>query len=505
MEQYIVPLRELIQIAPEIILTIWSTAILLGMVFIRDRAISRKASYAFAILGVLLAGVAWLQQALVFMASAHPEGIHYAFNRMYSLDGLCLFFKGVFLVSGLLVILISQRFLDEERAPRAEFYGLLLLSMTAMMLLGGSSDLITIYINLEFMAISVYVLVGYLKFQPRSTEASLKYFILGAFSSALILFGMSLIFGLTGTTNLEAIYNALSGPAVAGRPLLVLAMLLMMTGLGFKVAAVPFHMWCPDAYEGAPTPFTAFMSVAPKAAAFAIFLRLFMFMFKPLFVEYVSLLGLLSIVTMTVGNILAVKQTNIKRMLAYSSISHAGYLLMGLMVREYIGVQAIGVYLVSYLFMNIGVFAVVVFMRRREIAGDNVEDYTGLMQSHPGLAISMTVFLLSLAGIPPTAGFIAKYWVFATVIKAYLASYDRLFFWAALAGALNAVVALYYYCRIIRRMFMSEAREILPPALSLGSRIALGLTLAGTLGIGLYPEPVIRIANWIQMTFIGIY
>jgi NADH-quinone oxidoreductase subunit N len=332
----------------------------------------------------------------------------------------------------------------------------------------------------------------------------LKYFILGAFSSALILFGMSLLFGLSGTTNLEAISAAVTSQAALNKPLLLLAMLMILAGLGFKVAAVPFHMWCPDAYEGAPTPVTAFISVAPKAAAFAIFIRLFMFLFQPLASEYTAFLGLLSILTMTLGNILAVKQTNIKRLLAYSSISHAGYLLMGLMVREYIGMQAIGVYLVCYLFMNIGAFTVVVVMRRRGIGGEELDDFSGLIYTNPFIAACMVIFLLSLAGIPPTAGFIAKYWVFGTVIKSYLATYDRLFLYVAVAGALNAVVALFYYFRIVKRIFMGDERPIPPLALGIGARLALGLTLGATLFIGLFPEPAIRMAAWIYMTFTGL-
>ena len=505
MEPFILPLKDLVTIAPAIILLVWSTAILIGLVFVRSGRLHRAAPFYFALTGLALAGIAYFQLAGIFASLPHPEGVHYTFNQMYSLDGLTLFFQGVFLATGFLAVLISPRFLDEENAASPEYYALILLSVTGMMLLAGAADLITLYICLEFMAISVYILVGYLKTQSRATEASLKYFILGAFSSALILFGMSLVFALTGTTNLEAIHGALKTVGDGGQPLLVLALILFLAGLGFKIAAVPFHMWCPDAYEGAPTPITAFISVAPKAAGFAIFIRLFMFLFQPLTAEYVSLVGLLSIVTMTVGNVLAVRQTNVKRLLAYSSISHAGYLLMGLMVREFLGLQAIGVYLVGYLFMNLGAFAVITFMRRERIGGEDIEDFSGLIHAHPVVAAAMAVFLLSLAGIPPTVGFIAKYWVFGAVIKAYIATTDRLFLYVAVAGALNAVVALFYYFRIVKRMFMGDAVTRPPLALGLPARIALGLTLAGTLFLGLYPDPAIRFAGWIHMTFIGFY
>lgn len=505
MLQYIVGIKDLLPITPEIILLVWSMAILLAMVFLKEHYRFRNLPFYLALAGIVLAGIAYYQQVRWLFSQPQPAGFHPVLNQMYSADGMNLFFKGFILAAGLLTLFISKRFLEEEKATRTEYFALLLASMTAMMFMAGAMDLITIYISLEFMAISIYILVGYLSYQSRSTEASLKYFILGAFSSGILLFGMSLIYGLTGSTNLETLHAAILQGYPANEKLLVLAMIMFLAGLGFKVAAVPFHMWCPDAYEGAPTPITAFMSVAPKAAAFAIFIRLFMLLFNPLEIQYVSLIGLLSLLTMTLGNILAVRQANIKRLLAYSSISHAGYLLMGLMVRETIGLQAIGVYLVCYLFMNIGAFAVVAVMRRRGILGEDLEDFSGLIHRQPVIAIVMSIFLLSLAGIPPTAGFIAKYWVFSVVIKGYLETGSRILLWVAIAGALNAVVALYYYFRIVRRMMMGEERDIAPLALGVPAGLVLAITTLATLAIGVYPDPVIRFAQWIQLAFVNFY
>lgn len=515
MQNFLFGRADIGQIAPEIILFIWSCAILLGVAFIREKGRFKCMPFALALAGLAMATAAYVRQVVVLCGQCGPyNGIYPFFNGMYSFDGMTAFFKGIFLLAGWMTVLLTPRFLDEEKAPKAEFFALLLLSITAMMFLAGSNDLISIYICLEFMAISIYILVGYLKDQPRSTEASLKYFILGAFSSGFILFGMSFIYGLTGATELPAIRQALSVAGAANQPLLVMALFFILAGVGFKVAAVPFHMWCPDAYEGAPTPFTAFMSIAPKAAAFAMFIRLFAFLFEPITAFYVPLLGLLSILTMTMGNILAVKQTNIKRLLAYSSISHAGYILMGMMVRNhlddgsrFLGLQGIGVYLVCYLFMNLGAFAVVIFMHRKGIAGEELDDYNGLIHRSPGLAVGMCIFLLSLAGIPPMAGFLAKYWIFSGVISEYLRSHDKIFLYVAVAGALNAALALFYYFRIVKRMFMGDTPqpETAMPVMGWGGKVVFAVALVGTMAIGLYPDPVIRAAAWIGQALIGVY
>lgn len=503
MEKFVLSLIDVAQIAPEIHLIVWSSVILLVMLFIRQKERFREVPFYLALLGIGLAGYTWWRQAVFFMSLPdRPEMLPF-FNQLYSVDGFSLFFKAFFLAAGLLTVLIARRFLEVEKAVRSEFYAIILFSMTAMMFMASGIDLITIYISLEFMAITIYLLVGYLQTRPRSIEASLKYFILGAFSSALLLFGMSLLYGLTGSTLLNEIRTAAAGAASGGK-MLIMSMLFILAGLGFKIAAVPFHMWCPDAYEGAPTPVTAFMSVAAKAAGFAIFIRIFTMVFQPLFPDYMIFLGILSILSMTLGNVLAVKQTNVKRMLAYSSISHAGYLLMGLMVRHETGLQAVGVYLICYLFMNMGAFTILVLLRRGNLPGEELDDFAGLVHKRPALAACMTIFLLSLAGIPPTAGFIAKYWVFSAVIQGYLAGNQPIFLYVAIAGALNAVVALFYYFGIVRRMFMDDEREIPPLAESWGSRLAVGITAGATLFLGMYPEPAIKFAAWLKMAFAGL-
>ncbi len=491
----ILNIKDIAAFTPQFQLLIWGIAILFLSVFVKEKAKRMNISFYLAIIGILFSG--WSYLKLVEVKSIYSNGGMVFFNGLFKLDGITIFFYGIFLITGLLTIFLSKRFLDEESYFESEYYALLLLSIMAMMCMAGSNDLIGIYISLEFMAICIYVLVGYFKRQLRSTEGAIKYFILGAFSSAMLLFGMSVIYGITGTTGLSEIFKKVTTANNFSEPLLVMSMLLVLVGMGFKVAAVPFHMWCPDAYEGAPTPITAFMSVAPKAAGFAIFLRLFISLFKPITFDYVSVLALLSIVTMTVGNIIAVKQTNIKRLLAYSSISHAGFVLMGLLARNEFAVKSIGMYLLCYLFMNIGAFSIVIVMRRKNIVGEELDDYKGLIHTHPVIASFMTVFLLSLAGIPPTAGFVAKYFVFSSVIKEFLRTNDRLLLYVAIIGAINAVIALYYYFRIVKRMFMGEPTEVSKEkvAVNIFSGASLGITFFFTIFIGIYAEPFIRFAN----------
>ncbi len=502
----ILGIKDIAAFSPQIQLLIWGTAILLLSVFVKDKKSRMNISFYFSILGVFFSS--WSYIKLLKLDGIYDgEGLQF-FNGIFKLDGITIFFYGIFLLAGLLTILLSKRFLEEESTFESEYYSLLLLSIMAMMCMAGSNDLIGIYISLEFMSISIYVLVGYLRKQLRSTEGAIKYFILGAFSSGLLLFGMSFIYGMGGTTNLTQLFRILTGGKSAiSEPLLILSMLLILAGMGFKVAAVPFHMWCPDAYEGAPTPITAFMSVAPKAAGFVIFIRLFFSLFKTITYEYVSVLALLSIVTMTVGNVIAVKQTNIKRLLAYSSISHAGFILMGLLARNEFALKSIGMYILCYLFMNIGAFAIVIVMRRKNIIGEELDDYKGLIHTHPVMASFMTVFLLSLAGIPPTAGFVAKYFVFSTVIKEFLKSGDRLLLYVAVIGAINAVIALYYYFRIVKRMFMGEPSKESEEkvAVNVYSGLSIGVTFFFTLFIGMYAEPFIKFANLIGNSFRSLF
>jgi len=346
---------------------------------------------------------------------------------------------------------------------------------------------VTLYIGLETMAIATYVLVGFLRSNQRSNEASLKYFLLGAFSSAILLYGMSLLYGISGSTKFVDIADALSRRSLTD-PISLMAMITLSAGLFFKVAAVPFHQWAPDAYEGAPTSITGFMSVAVKAASFAMMVRIFMVAIFPLQLRWVPIMATVSILTMTVGNIAAITQSNVKRMLAYSSISHDGYILIGLIAGNETGLTAVGLYLLIYTFTNIGVWAVIVALRRKDVIGEHVDDMAGLYFKHPTAAVLMLVFLLSLAGIPPTAGFIGKYYLFAAAIQT---GHNFL----AVVAVLNAAVSVYFYFRIVVSMFMRDATERTGLTFAPGLNMALGVAILFTMLIGIYPEPFIALAR----------
>jgi NADH-quinone oxidoreductase subunit N len=358
------------------------------------------------------------------------------------------------------------------------------------------TDLIVLFISLELMAISTYVLVGFLRGDRRSNEASLKYLLLGAFSSGIFAYGLSLLYGLTGSTRLPQIAAALN-THLAGQatdPIMVVALITTATGLLFKIAAVPFHQWAPDAYEGAPTSITGYMSVAGKAAAWALLLRIFLDGINPLRPLYLPLLVFVAIATMTGGNLAALTQTNLKRLFAYSSIAHVGYMLLGVIAGDPSNVSADGIkgiliYLLVYTFMNLGVFAVITSLRRREIIGDELDDISGLWFKAPTEAVLMMVFLLSLAGIPPLAGFYGKYFIFLSLME------TGHYALASLA-VLYVAVALYYYIKVVNAMFMRPAVDTVPVSVSPGMGLALFVTALATVGIGLVPDPFIRAATW---------
>jgi NADH-quinone oxidoreductase subunit N len=387
------------------------------------------------------------------------------------------------------------RYLEIEHENHGEFYALILFSVVGMMCMAAGYDIVLLFIGLELMAISTYVLVGFLRRDKRSNEAALKYLLLGAFSSGIFAYGLSLFYGLTGSTNLGDIAHQLQLIMLyrPNDPVVVFALLATATGLLFKIAAVPFHQWAPDAYEGAPTSVTGFMSVAVKAAGWALLLRVFLFGLYPLRTMYVPLLIFVSIATMTAGNLAAITQDNLKRLLAYSSIAHVGYMLLGLIASDgqtnSTGIVAILIYLLVYTFMNLGAFAVVTSLRRRNIIGDNIDDIAGLYFKAPTEAILMLVFLLSLAGIPPLAGFWGKYFIFLSLIQTG-------HYTLAAVAVLYAVVSLYYYMRIANAMLMRQPIDAEPVHLSPGMRLVLGVTAAATVGIGLFPNIFINAANW---------
>ena len=471
-------------IRPQLVLILWGLAILCVVPLLRTNRTTYPLLYS--LLGLLIAGFdVW------WGSEAGP-----AFNGMISFDYFTRYFHFLFIVTAFITVLLSYRYLEIEDEHHGEYYALILFATAGMMFMAGALELITILVGLELMSVSTYILVGFLRGRRRSNEAAMKYFLLGAFSTGILLYGMSLLYGMTGSTNLVDIGGALARQELS--PLVALGVFLIIIGLCFKVAAAPFHMWVPDAYEGAPTAVTAFMSVGVKAAAFAVFLRICFVALGDAREAYVVILSLVSMLTMTWGNVAAVTQKNVKRLLAYSSISHAGYVLMGLVAGTHFGVTAAAVYLFVYTFMNLGVWAVLILLCRKDIQGEDIESFRGLLAKQPVVAVLMLLFLLSLAGIPPMGGFIAKYFVFGAVIQAAYASTGlqaTLFVVLAVVGALNAVVSVFYYLRIVVLMFFEQ--DFVPARLAFSAGVVITLAVTGllTLLTGIYPQPLIDLAR----------
>ncbi len=473
-------LADLGAIAPELALAAFGLVLLVA-----DLIVSDKRKLAHLSLGILA-----ISAFLLFRLGDLSTS---AYGGQVSIDPFASYFKFIFLIAAALTIGISTRYLDIEREHHGEYYALILFATMGMMFMASGTDLVTLYIGLETMAIATYVLVGFLRGNQRSNEASLKYFLLGAFSSGVLLYGMSLLYGISGSTNLVEIAEALSRRPVTD-PISLVAMITVASGMFFKIAAFPFHQWVPDAYEGAPASVTAFMSVAVKAASFAMMVRIFMIGIYPLRDQWLPVFAAVCVMTITVGNVAALTQTNVKRMLAYSSISHAGFVLLGLIAGNDTGMTAVVLYLFVYTFMNLGAWTIIVALRRRDVIGDHVDDLNGLFFKHPAVATVMLVFLLSLAGIPPTAGFVAKYYLFASVIET---GHTAL----AVLAALNVVVGVYYYMRVVVAMFINESTENTGLALSPGLVTVLAIALILTLFIGLYPDPFIEMARNATLVF----
>ena len=412
-------------------------------------------------------------------------------------DRFAIYFFYLFLAGTAIAILMSVRYLETERESHGEYYALMLLSVAGMMCMAAGYDIVLIFIGLELMAISTYVLVGFLRRDRRSNEAALKYLLLGAFSSGIFAYGLSLLYGLSGSTNLSVIHQEMMRKVADPqyKPVVVIALATTITGLLFKIAAIPFHQWAPDAYEGAPTSITGFMSVAVKAAGWAMLLRILVVGLMPLRAIWVPILVFVSVATMTGANLAALTQNNTKRLLAYSSIAHVGYMLLGLIAGTVTelspdGIKGILIYLLVYTFMNLGAFAVITSLRHRNVIGDELDDLNGLWSRAPVEAVLMLVFMLSLAGIPPLAGFWGKYFIFLSLIE------SKHYVLAAL-GVLYSVFGLYYYLKIANAMFMRQpekGEERLP--VSLAMRAALALTGLGTIYIGILPNRFIEIVNW---------
>ena len=472
---------------PEVFLFIWAIFIFVLDFFLRKEN-KHNLGYVCALgIGITL--------ALVFLSEKGS-----LFGQMFLADDFSLFFKLIFLVSAFLAILSSIDFIKKIEKYRGEYFGLILLSTVGMMFLASAGELLSLYVALELTTIPLFVLAAYLKENYRSSEAGLKYMILGAISSAVLLYGISLIYGVTGTTDLLAIKSSLieqfSDFGKAG-PALFLGLIFMIAGFGFKLALVPFHMWAPDVYQGAPTPVTAYLSVASKAAGLAAFVRIFVQAFVVYQFDWVTIVYVLAVLGMILGNIIALMQTDIKRMLAYSSIAQIGYILIGMIALSERGISALAFYTFAYLFANMGAFIVAITFSN-STGSDEIKDYADLSRRSPILAILMTIFLLSLVGIPPLAGFVGKYYLFASAIeKGYLG--------IVIVAILTSVISLYYYVGVVREMYFHREAEQNPHpvkiAVPFGLKLALLICFLGVIIAGLYPNPIIEAATQAARVF----
>ncbi len=467
-----IPASDYIRILPEIVLTVFGIAVMLIEPLLSEES-DRKPLGALALVGSMLAIAATLVQT-------YYQGA--AFFGMLRVDAFSIFFHLIVGFVAALVILASYEYLAMQRIKAGEYYGLILFGAVGMMLMSSAVELVLIFIALEISSISTYILAGFRRRAAASAESSLKYFLLGSFATAFFLYGVALTFGATGSTSIYAIAESLRGSAPA---LAYAGMALMFIGLGFKVASAPFHVWTPDVYEGAPAPVVALMSTAPKAAAFAVLLRILFAAAEPgwFWIVWVS-----AILSMCLGNLGALVQTNVKRLLAYSSIAHAGYLLVAFASAQEIGISAAMFYAASYAVMNVGAFIVIAHFASVGERYVTLDDYAGLGRRAPGLAAVLTIFLLSLIGIPATGGFFAKFYAFSAALKSDLVG-------LVVIGVINSAVAAYYYLRIIVVMYMREPREEapmipMPPAL----RISLAASVLATLYLGLLPGRVLDYA-----------
>ena len=442
-------------------------------------------------------GLQWGNQVALFcgvcggtVADLLYWSTHDLADAMYVSDNLTNFFRIVASITGILVLAASFDYM-RSRKYAGEFYGLFLLAVSAMIMLTASTSLLMIFLSLEFLSIVSYILTGYLRENKKSNEAAIKYFLFGAITSAIMLYGMSLFYGATGSLNLGEI-GAIITQDTNYEVLALFAMGLVLAGIGFKIALVPFHMWAPDAYEGAPTPVTAFLSVGPKVAGFAVLLRLVLQVIVVYKADWVALFSILAVLTMTLGNVIALTESNVKRLLAYSSIAQAGYMLVGVASISFSGnpldgITAVLIYIAAYLFTNLGAFLVVIAIENKTGAVD-ISQYGGMIKRAPGLAILMVFFMLSLMGIPPTAGFMGKFFVFGSAVNAGLG-------WLAVIGVINSVISVFYYMRVIRPMFFEPVpADAQPVTYSRWIQFGLVVTSIMTFLIMLFPMPIYNLA-----------
>ncbi len=467
---------DLISLAPVLVLSVFAMGVLALDLFMGR---NKMLIIFISITGLFLAAISSL---------ANYQLPVYSFNDSYVVDHLSVFFIFIFTLSSALAILLSIDYNRREGIRVGEYYSLILFCTIGMILLASSTDLIMIFLGIEIVSICLYVLAGIRRGDLKSNESALKYFLLGAFATGFLLYGMALVYGATGTTNLMQIATMIHEENVNSQPLLMLGVVLLVVGFGFKVSSAPFHMWTPDVYQGAPTPVTAFMAVGPKAAALAALFRVFTESLPELSSTWETVLIVVAVLTMVIGNLGAIVQTNIKRLLAYSSISHVGYLLMAVIAKNSIATASLLFYMLAYAFMIFGVFGIIVMMGRDGEENLEIENYAGLGYKHPLLALSMTAFLLSLGGLPPFAGFVAKFYIFSAALKEGLVA-------LVVIAVLNSAVSFYYYLKVIVFMYMKEPTEEIRVTLSPITLFVVAVSVIATIELGIFPDTIIALAQ----------
>ena len=478
-----IPLIEFVRLGPEIFLATAGMVMLLISAFKRNSVNGYRGFTLFAVIALAATG------GLLWTLSGGPSR-ELILAGMFVIDGYALFLKVLLLAAAILTVFLSERFLADGGYRPGEFYALILFATCGMLLMVSSYHLLTIWISLELMALSSYILAGYFKHQRKSNEAALKYYVLGALSSGVLLYGVSLLYGATGALRLDLLATALRDGTAGDAALLVaVGWLMLAIGLFFKVAVVPFHIWTPDVYVGAPTPVTSYLAAASKVASFAILIRIFFEGLTPLAADWQWVTAGLAMVTMIWGNVAALTQKNVKRMLAYSSIAHAGYILIGVLAATGEGLWAVLFYLLAYTFITVGVFGTVILLERREYAGETYEDYAGLARRSPFLAAMMLLFMLALTGIPPTGGFVGKIYLFAAAVEAG-------WVWVAVVGVLTSAISLYFYLGLVVQMYLKDAGDTTPrPLYAPGLLGTIALCAVVTLALGLIPGPFIDLAK----------
>ena len=467
---------DLIALAPVLVLSVFA----MGVLVLDLWAGKNKTLVMFvSLIGLLMTAIS------AFAKNPIPA---FAFTDSYIVDHLSLFFTCIFTLSSGMAILLSEDYNEREGIKVGEYYALILLCTVGMIVLASSTDMIMIFLGIEIVSICLYVLAGFKRDDPVSNEAALKYFLLGAFATGFLLYGMTLVYGSTGSTNLFKISDYVKTEGAQSNPLLLMGIVLLVIGLGFKVAAVPFHMWAPDVYQGSPTPVTAFMSVGPKAAAFAAFFRVFTEAIPEMAPSWEILLCVIAVLSMFVGNLGAIMQTNIKRMLAFSSISHAGYLLIAVIAKSSLAGSALLFYLLAYSFTTFGAFGIVILLGRKGQENLEIENYSGLAYKHPILALSMTVFLLSLGGLPPFAGFVAKFYIFS-------AAMEEGFVTLVIIAVLNSAISFYYYLKVVVFMYMKEPTGEFQISLTPMTLFVVIIGIIGTIELGIFPDSIIALTS----------